>query len=190
MLKRIAFGAALAALSSTAVASDWSTASHLGFAVVDRSTTGYEKSTGSLVFLDVERETITNDDYGDVAFGVRTKMQGAKQSGRAFYRLGAGPLVSWAVSDDWTLQLSAARFEEASTDDAGDPQYKSKGVSTTFGWERVFHMGPRAEIAWGGFIDLHQGDLQHAEGAAATGITANRNAGIGHGVEAALRVEL
>ena len=164
----------------------WSTTSHLGFAVVDQSTTGFDRSMGSLVFLDIEKVIAPK-----LALGFRTIAQGAKLGERAFYRLGTGPLLSYRVTDHWVIQAAATRFDETGVGEEDARQYRSKGSSTQLGWERIFHFGPRVEFAWGGFVIAHQGDLDVEPAAVGqTGLSSSHNSGLGHGVEAALRVDL
>lgn len=173
--------------SISSAARPWSTASHLGFAVVDSSTTGFDKSTGSLMFFDLARRVAPSIDVG-----IRTIAQGAKLDGNAFYRLGAGPLISWRASERWNIQLSGAHFDETGMDANDEATYRSRGNAALLGWQRVVRYGERIEISWGGFIMHHQGDVR-PEATAATNTKASQassNSGLGHGVEVALRLAL
>lgn len=169
-------------LAPVAHAQEWSTATHLGLGIVDRSTTGFEKVAGSLVFLDVARRVAPQ-----VEVGLRTSAMGGQHGEGAYYRLGTGPLVSWKVNESLTLQASVARFDESAQDEDGNPLYRSRGASGLIGWEHTRAFGPRVEAAWGGFLTQHRGALQPA---AAGVTTAGENAGYGHGLEACLRVRL
>lgn len=182
-LALIVTGFAPVGRASEAAPGTWSTTSHFGFAVVDKSSTGFDKSSGSLVFLDMERTT-----WPQIAVGFRTIAQGASLGQRSFYRLGAGPLITGHIGQDWVVQLAAARFNETGVSKDDGTEYRSQGSSLQLGWERIFHFGPKVELAWGGFIVQHQGSITAEP--AALGITSSHNAGLGHGVEAALRVDL
>lgn len=183
----------VAATVSASAPGAWSATTHLGFAVVDRSTTGMEKVTGSLVLLDVSRRITSKLDLG-----FRSAAQGGKRPGREYYRLAAGPVVSWKFNDRWLAQLALGLFEETGLDGAGDPSYESRGHSVTFNWERTFPLGKRAELAWGGFMMRHQGDIAKPElasgggspSAASASFEAQTNVGLSHGALAAFRVRL
>lgn len=163
----------------------WSTASHLGFAVVDSSTTGFDKGTGSLMFFDLTRKVAPTVDVG-----LRSIAQGAKLDGDAFYRLGAGPLVSWRATPRWNIQLTATRFDETGMDADDQATYRSRGNAGLLGWQRVARYGQRIEISWGGFILHHQGDMRPEPAAAGRSANVRSNSGLGHGVEVALRLAL
>jgi hypothetical protein len=183
-------------VSGSAAGGAWSATTHMGFAVVDRSTTGMEKVTGSLVLLDVGRRVTSTVDLG-----FRSAAQGGKRPGKEYYRLAAGPVVSWRFADRWLAQVALGLFEESGLDGSGDPSYESRGHTVTFNWQRTFPLGKRAELAWGGFMMRHQGDVAlpeatedgdraPGEATASAQLGAATNVGLSHGALAAFRVRL
>lgn len=166
----------------------WVSSTHLGFATVRRSTTGFESVSGSLVFLDTVRP------FGDrIEIGLRTIAQGGEGSKSSYYRLGAGPLVSLKLEPHWRVHLAIATFDEAVLDTAGSKLYRSRGRTAVIGWERSLRVAPRLEFSWGGFATLHEGDIKPTEGLSAAVNPfkkGQQNAGMSQGVEAALRFSL
>lgn len=150
---------------------EWRSETHLGFALHDQSTTHFEDASGSLAFLDITR---TMSD--SVHLGMRTTMMGAEHRRRSFYRLGAGPVLSWEWMEHWSLVTSLGYFREsASTADKQD-LYESRGWMATLGWQRIIPITPRAAFIWGAFVALHDGSAS--------------NKGRARGAEIALRVAL
>ncbi len=165
----------------------WSTTTHVGMGVEDQSSTGFKQVAGSMMFLDLTHPL--GDDWD---LGVRTSGQGGRGGERQFYRLGAGPFVSWNFNESWSLQASISTFDETGVGADGDKVYRSKGVSGLFGWEKRHEIGPRVEVAWGGFVSRYQGNLTATPGSAPNSSLAGAvsNRGLSHGLEAALRVQL
>jgi len=165
------------------------TASHFGYAVVDKSTTGFADVGGSLAFLDV-----TKDGGHGFGFGLRTTGQGGRLHSRQFYRLGAGPLLTWRFAANWRAELAMSFFQESGLAADGQAAYRSRGTAEQLGWERVFTLGSRVELAWGGFIERHEGALDpmapKTAAVAAPYAGTSTNVGLSHGLEMALRVRL
>jgi hypothetical protein len=158
---------------------------HFGFAIEDRSTTGFKDVGGSLVYLDA-----THSLSSSVAVGLRTLGQGGHAAtGPQYYRLGTGPAAIWKVNDSWLFDFALSRFEESGLDAAGGRIYRSTGFAGQLGYEHVWALAPRAEGALGGFASLHRGTLAAASAGGAA-VLAPLNAGLGHGLEMALRVAL
>src|SRR5688572_2432048 len=83
----------LALTSHQALAGDGpaiQSAAHIGFGVVGGSSTGFDRASGSLVFFDVARRL---GDALDV--GLRSLGEGGRTHDSEFYRMGAGPLISY-----------------------------------------------------------------------------------------------
>ena len=163
------------------------TSSHLGFAVADQSSTGFREVGGSLVFLDINQSLNPRWDLG-----LRSIGEGGRTSQREFYRLGAGPLLSWHVATDWVVQLALALFNEAGLGSDGHKAYQSRGQEVMLGWERAWTLAPRVSVAWGGFVIYHRGVLAHEAAVLnpTVGASGILNSGLSHGFEAALRLNL
>jgi len=163
------------------------TSSHLGFAVVDQSSTGFREVGGSLVFLDISQSLHPQWDLG-----LRSIGEGGRTSQKEFYRLGAGPLLSWHVTTDWVVQLALALFNEAGLGSDGHKAYQSRGQEVMLGWERAWTLAPRVSVAWGGFVIYHRGVLAHEAAVLnpTVGASGILNSGLSHGFEAALRLNL
>ena len=170
--------AVLASLAGLACAG-WTSGTHVGYQVNDQSTTGFRQTGGSLGFLDVA-QAVTDG----VEIGVRTLGQGGRLPDRQFYRLGAGPLAVVQVGDGWSLQGSVQAFQESGLKPDGSKLYDSRGTDFMLGWEKAYQLAPRADVAWGGFVTRYQGGVSSAAG------VASKNAGMAHGLEAALKVQL
>jgi hypothetical protein len=168
----------------------WQTASHLGFGVVDRSSTGFRSTQGSMLFLDAGR-TLPGV-AADWQLGLRTIGEGGQRAGQEFYRMAAGPFVGYRPAAGWLIHGAVGAFREAGLD--GDqPRYRSTGWLGMVGWERTYAWGSRVELGLGGFLMRHLGNVSTdgAGGTAAAVAAVPRvNEGLSHGVEAALRVRL
>ncbi len=166
---------------------DLHTSSHLGFAVADQSSTGFRAVGGSLVFLDISQSLSRR-----LELGLRSIGEGGKTSQREFYRLGAGPLLSWHLSSDWMIQGALALFNETGLASDGQKAYQSRGQELMLGWEKSWQMAPRVSVAWGGFVTYHRGGVVPTEAFSSPVVAASRvlNAGLSHGMEAALRLSL
>lgn len=162
--------------------------SHLGFAIANQSSTGFRNASGSLVFLDIVRPT------GTFGFGVRTAAQGSEVGqgpAKSYYRLGAGPLVSWGISPGWQLQSSIGFFHETALDQDRQKIYQSHGVAELVGWERLYRLSSHAAATFGGFAIHHSGGTSPSQGVpmgAAAMSSVNR--GFSQGVEVGLQVAL
>lgn len=166
---------------TSSMASDWSAATHFGYAVVDRSTTGFKSVQGSMLFFDVYR------NIGDMAFGMRTVTQGGKGNSQEFYRLGTGPVVKW-THETWTVHGSLGLFKETGLDHQGDAHYQSSGQNYLIGWQRSRAITKSAALTWGSFFTGHQGQLTPAS---ASFTSPNRtNTGLSHGIEISIRMGL
>lgn len=158
-------------ISSRAHANAWVTTTHVGYAVSTQSSTGFQGAGGTTAFLDLARPV--NDDF---EVGVRTVAAGARhKGGRAFYRMGAGPLVTWHFLEGWAAQLSAQSFSEtAEMDDVAE--YHSRGRMLLLGWVREKELSKRLTLSYGGFAARHEG----SEG----------NSGTTRGIDLGLRLSL
>lgn len=187
------FITALLLLTKPAQASslgDWSTATHIGYAVNKDSSTGFNNVGGSLFFLDLLKP-VSND----LEVGMRTIAQGGEESSNEYYRMGVGPLLSWSLTNNWRAQFSFSFFNETANDSTRERAYQSKGRTYQIGWERTKNITEKLEIAWGGFYMMHQGDINmpnRPTGTAASTRFANisTNRGSSRGVEVALRFML
>jgi hypothetical protein len=181
-------GAFVCATASALAAPSLSSTAHLGFAVADQSSTGFEKVSGSVAFLDVT--------YGvtpRLQLGMRSLAQGGRRDGE-FYRMGAGPLVNVALTTDWSAQVAYGFFKETGLDADGETAYKSRGRNLMVGWEQRNSLTPRLDLLWGGFFCQHSGDVETAAAVSPAGQTrfaaATTNKGLTHGLEIALRMSL
>jgi hypothetical protein len=170
-------------------ADGWTSTTHLGFGLVDRSSTGFDDVAGSVVFLDLAHAL-----GPDLDVGLRTLAQGAKRPDSEFYRLGAGPFASLRLTEAWSVQVAVQVFKETGLGDDGEAAYHSRGRALMLGWERLFQITRRVELGWGGFAAWHQGDMSTVAGVAPQ--TSRRYEGVAHnvgmsrGVELALRLAL
>lgn len=162
--------------------------SHLGFALEDQSTTNFSGNAGSMGFFDFTAAVTEN-----VEVGLRTLMSGARQPGASFYRLGAGPLLSYYPSKDWIISVMTGWFKESCTDKASSPLYQSRGSLTMLGWERLIPVYQRVDVALGGFVGFYSGDIRNLSADLSNPVTKHspeKNVGRNRGVEIALRVRL
>jgi hypothetical protein len=179
-------GADVAATSASAAASGWSTATHLGFGITDQSSTGFRAVGGSVGFLDVQRAL-----GQDFAVGLRTTGEGGRLPAEQFYRLGAGPLMTWKADDAWRFQAALALFDESGMRPDGARVYRSRGGMGMVGCERTTELAPRVSASWGAFLSKHQGTLtQEGTGPAPVAPAATTNSGISHGLEVSLEIQL
>jgi hypothetical protein len=166
----------------------FSSAAHFGFAVIDQSSTGFGKASGSMVFLDATKKVLASVDVG-----FRTLAQGGKRDGE-FYRMGAGPLVNVKLTKTWSAQVSYGFFKETALDADGEHAYQSKGRNLMLGWERVMPLSAKVDLLWGGFFCHHDGSLDLASAISPVGerryANATTNKGQTHGLEIALRMRL
>ncbi len=171
------------------VESHWlRSSSHLGFAVEDQSSTSFSGTAGSMGFFDFGM-ALTDE----IELGFRTLISGGRQPGASFYRLGTGPLLSYAPTKEWLLSAMTGWFRETCTDEKGNALYQSKGSISMIGWERVFPIYARADIALGGFIGFHTGNIQNLAAHISSPLSKDeprKNNGRARGVEIALRVRL
>jgi len=164
----------------------WSTATHLGYGVVDRSSTGFKDVAGSMMFLDVTRKV-----GDDVSIGLRTIGQGGEASGAEFYRLAAGPAANMRLGT-WNVHGSVGLFRESVNAADSTRIYKSMGRIVLFGLQRVRPIAGGAELAWGSFVSLHDGsvDMLTPDAAAISTHGSKSNFGISHGIECSLKLPL
>ena len=169
----------------------WATGAHLGYGVNQQSTTGFKNVAGSLMFLDVLR---TLDD--GLEMGLRTIAQGGQENNNEYYRMGAGPLISYNFYKNWRAQFSLSFFNETANDETKERAYKSKGRTYQFGWERSRELIKNVDLAWGGFYMVHQGNVSLSDGMASPNTASTRfsnistNKGTTRGVEVSLRFKL
>ena len=171
----------------------WSTSTHIGYATNDQSTTGFRQAGGSVVLLDVSRPVNSQVDIG-----LRSIASGAEDPSHQFYRLGAGPLVSYNINQNWALQGSIAFFNEAGIGLQGQKSYQSRGQEVLVGWERIWRICRRIELAGGSFATYHQGSISPLSESKTSGLAVGATAiidakiirGISHGAELALRLRL
>ena len=171
----------------------WSTSTHIGYATNDQSTTGFRQAGGSVVLLDISRPVNSHLDIG-----LRSIAAGAEDLSHQFYRLGAGPLVSYNINQNWSLQGSIAFFNEAGIGLQGQKSYRSHGQQLLLGWERSWRISRRIELAGGSFATYHHGTISPLSNGRASGlgvgataiIDTKINRGISHGAELALRLRL
>lgn len=177
----------LTTLATAAQAGDFYSAAHFGFATEAKSTTGFEKTSGSMSFLDVGHRT-----FSKVDLGLRTLMQGGQQSGYEFYRMGSGPMVAWHVSKQWILHSSLTFFRETGLDQEGTKEYRSQGRSLLLGYERVTSVTDSMQLVYGGFFSRHSGGVDLVASVPSKSSPRaqklQKNEGLTHGVEIALRM--
>jgi hypothetical protein len=183
----VAAPALAAEVSASKTHRSWTTSTHLGFAVVQQSTTGFDDVAGSLVFLDLTHPLPFGN--GRIELGLRTLAEGGQTQEGEFYRMGAGPMAGYRVSDRWTLHVSGQGFRETGLNADGDKVYSSTGRTLMIGWERHHQIHARVDLAWGGFISQYSGGVEAMAAAVGTQ-TPNKNQGLTHGVEIALRMRL
>lgn len=173
---------------NTAIQSGLASTAHFGFAVIDQSSTGFDKVQGSMVFLDVTQRLLPSWDLG-----LRTMAQGGEQHGK-FYRMGAGPLLGYNLNAHWSIQLSYGFFRETALDANGDKAYHSRGQNLMLGWERHLELTRRLQLLWGGFFIHHRGSIEPTAAIALPGksrfANIHTNRGQTHGLEVALRMTL
>lgn len=162
--------------------------SHLGFALEDQSTTNFSGNAGSMGFFDFTAAVTEN-----IEVGLRTLMSGARQPGASFYRLGAGPLLSYSPTKEWMISVMTGWFRESCTDKHSAPLYQSRGSITMLGWERFIPIYQRVDVALGGFVGFYSGDIRNLAADFSNPVTKHspeKNTGRNRGVEIALRVRL
>jgi len=177
--------------SDSAATQSWTSSAHLGFAVVEQSTTGFDKVSGSLFYLDLTHPLSLSN--GRFELGLRTLAQGGQSQDGEFYRLGAGPVAGYRITDKWTAQASVQSFRESGLDADGEKVYKSSGRTMMLGWERRYELLPRLDLAWGGFISQHDGGMESLSAASvssAPGKGVARNQSLSHGIQMALRMRM
>ena len=166
--------------------SDWSSSAHLGYGVARQASNGFAGVSGSMVFLDLEHHIDSR-----LTWGLRTLGQGGRAPQGEYYRMGAGPLLTWAIAPRWHLQMATGFFRETGLNSSGDLAYASQGHSFMIGWERFIQLTPRAQVGWGGFLIQHGGTITPAAGHPPTSPGhAAKNSGITQGIELALKVQL
>ncbi|MCX6105740.1 MAG: hypothetical protein NTY08_07930 [Proteobacteria bacterium] len=171
----------------------WSTSTHIGYATNDQSSTGFRQAGGSVVLLDVSRPINSHIDIG-----LRSIASGAEDPSHQFYRLGAGPLVSYNINQNWAVQGAIAFFNEAGVGLQGQKSYQSRGQEVLLGWERIWRISRRIELAGGSFATYHHGTMSALAESRTSGLAAGAtaiidakiNRGISHGAELALRLRL
>ena len=183
---------ALGAVSSPAP-SAWSAASHAGFAMVDRSSTGFNQVAGTLLYFDAG-SAIGPADFG-LTLGIRTLAQGGQGRQSDFYRMGSGPLVSWQADETWSFSAAFGLFKEAVIKHGGSEEYGSRGRTWMLGWERVLVARGPAHLMWGGFWTYHSGSVeataaQRASLATAAASLPDRNVSVSHGLDLGFSVSL
>lgn len=162
--------------------------SHLGFALEDQSTTNFTGNSGSMGFFDF---TAAVTEHFEV--GIRTLMSGASQPGASFYRLGAGPLLNYSPNKEWIISAMWGWFKESCSAKNNASLYQSKGTISMVGWERVIPIHHRADVALGGFIGFHSGDIRNLSNDLSNPVVKQapeKNVGRNRGVEISLRVRL
>jgi len=176
--------------SDRAKTQSWTSSAHLGFAVVEQSTTGFDKVSGSLFYLDLSHPLPLGD--GRIELGLRTLAQGGQTQEGEFYRLGAGPMAGYRITDNWTIQASVQSFRESGLNADGEKVYKSTGRTMMVGWERRYQLLHRLDLAWGGFVSQHDGGMDDLSAASVPGPGkgAARNQSLSHGIQMALRMRM
>lgn len=182
-----------AVMPQSVLATEIRSATHFGVAIEDRSSTGFARTVGSVVFLDASFRL-----WSKVDLGWRTVGFGGESEDGQFYRLGVGPLVTGMITEKWSIEACPFMFQESARRADGEPGYTSRGSSVMLGWHRHWALGERTDISWGGFIARHWGSLAPAPSTSPqTTNTAqtqwsdvSRNDGGSRGVELALRVRL
>jgi len=182
----------LAAKPATAKTNQtWATGAHLGYGVNQESSTGFKNVAGSLMFLDVLRSV-----QNGVEIGFRTIAQGGQESRNEYYRMGAGPMISYNFYKSWRAQFSLSFFNETANDETKEKAYSSKGRTYQFGWERSRELVKNVDLAWGGFYMIHQGNVTLSDSMASSNTASTRfanistNNGTTRGVEISLRFKL
>lgn len=160
----------------------WESGAHVGYAVAQRTTTGFDNVGGSLAYFDLARRF---DD--DVAAGMRTLMQGGRGSSSEYYRLGVGPYASYRATEKVAVEMALSRFSESALDAGGERTYKSSGYGVMLGWERRTYASERLAVSWGGFVGWHQGRLDAVAATSGRGFrTGAANTGLTRGLALSL----
>lgn len=166
-----------------------SSAAHLGFAVESSASTGFKNVGGTMFFLDLAYPLSE-----DLDIGLRTIGSGGHQVQGEFYRLAAGPLISYEVFEEWYLQLSVDYFSENKKTTDGLRDFRSRGASFMIGWERLFKITKEASLGWTGFISRYSGNLEAMNALPPTSGSqysgASSNVGGSQGVAVALKINL
>jgi hypothetical protein len=169
----------------------WATGAHLGYGVNQQSSTGFKNVAGSLIFLDVLRNVKNGFEIG-----LRTIAQGGQESSNEYYRMGAGPMISYNFYKNWRAQFSLSFFNETANDATKERAYRSKGRTYQLGWERSRELIKNVDLAWGGFYMVHQGNVSLSDSMASSNAASTRfsnistNKGTTRGVEVSLRFKL
>ena len=179
----------LALFTPQALASTWSTSSHMGYAVNRQSSTGFAKIGGSMAYFDANHPL-----SGPFDLGLRTIAQGSRAQDLEFYRLGSGPVLGWAPTRGWRVEVSMAFFRESGLSPNGQKIYKSRGQMFTCGWERIRPLGQRVSWSYGGFFMAHRGDLdlgsEQPTSMLSAQLATQKNHGISQGAQVAIRIQL
>jgi len=169
----------------------WTTGAHLGYGVNQQSSTGFKDVAGSLMFLDILRTV-----QDGIEVGLRTIAQGGQESKNEYYRMGAGPMISYNFYKNWRAQFSLSFFNETANDNTKEQAYRSKGRTYQFGWERSRELIKNVDLAWGGFYMVHQGNVSLSDSMASSNTASTRfsnistNKGTTRGIEFSLRFKL
>ena len=129
-------------------------ATHLGFAVERSSTVGFAGAQGSAVMLDFGRYLDS-----DTVAGLTTVALGGERLGERYYRLGAGPSLSFAISENWQLGGALFYYSESGVGTAEQKTYRSNGGGIIVHWQRRTELVKGVSLAWGGFLAGQRGDF-------------------------------
>ena len=163
----------------------WSSIAHLAYAIEDRSQDEFERDAGSAILMDILYRLDP-----ETRVGMRTTANGGSQQGTDYYRLGAGPMVSFDLDAVWSADLAFGLFRESGVAD-GESSYTSWGQSIQVGWERKVRFGKTLALGWGGFVGRHWGRVKQKKAAAKSPMAAaNWNIGNTMGIHLALHLPL
>lgn len=160
------------------------TSTHFGFATQAASTLGFKRHAGSTLFLDSSFAVADQ-----LSLGLRTSGLGSAGQRENFYRMAAGPLLQWTITETWSLDMSITRFSESGQLD-NEQKYTSRGNAIMLGWERLSAISDRLTLAWGGFWQKHAGDVRTDVAHTRLLSTPNHNHGDTRGIKIALRILL
>jgi len=183
-IRYLAIATVLGCLFPLNSANAWESTTHFGFAVVDQSSTGFDKATGTAITMDLAKELSSS-----LSLGLRTSAVGGAVDQGRYYRMAAGPVLSYRINPKWSVDVSLGFFRE-SAEDSGQDLYSSKGQSVQFGWHRRSSFGKRVDLLWGGFIGRYWGGVDKEPDLGSVSHIDDKNIGNTHGVEIALRVLL
>lgn len=172
-------------------------ASHLGLAKIQKSTTGYKGSDGSVMFLDILKKMNQNSEnsWTNFAIGLRTYASGASNNNSKFYRLASGLLIENIMYQKWYIQFGISLFKEEASFSDNSKYYKSQGILYQINWGHIIKIVSLCQLSLGGFWDLYHGNLDlsyhnNINNNIGFIIDKTKNIGLTQGIDISLRITL